>query len=149
MNKTMSTVSNFAIAFGCCSILSGLTPVCPIYHKLNDCIKLTLCLCIVMGWCHASRWINCSYLGLDPCFCPHIWCGSLFGWNLFSLSYYWWSLYLGIEARSPRMGTYYVLVDWLVQLAWFGKKYTNLHRILPLTNFSFSIDRYISSLILY
>ncbi|CAO3679991.1 unnamed protein product [Rhizopus stolonifer] len=27
MNKTMSTVSNFAIAFGCCSILSGLTPL--------------------------------------------------------------------------------------------------------------------------
>jgi hypothetical protein len=27
MNKTMSTISNFSIAFGCCSILSGLTPV--------------------------------------------------------------------------------------------------------------------------
>lgn len=27
MNKSMSTISNFAVAFGCCSILSGLTPV--------------------------------------------------------------------------------------------------------------------------
>ncbi|KAI8378738.1 amino acid permease-domain-containing protein [Choanephora cucurbitarum] len=27
MNKTMSTISNFSIAFGCCSILSGLTPL--------------------------------------------------------------------------------------------------------------------------
>jgi hypothetical protein len=29
MSKSISTISNFAIAFGCCSILSGLTPVCP------------------------------------------------------------------------------------------------------------------------
>lgn len=27
MSKNISTISNFAIAFGCCSILSGLTPV--------------------------------------------------------------------------------------------------------------------------
>ncbi|CDS13967.1 hypothetical protein LRAMOSA06140 [Lichtheimia ramosa] len=27
MNKSMSTISNFAVAFGCCSILSGLTPL--------------------------------------------------------------------------------------------------------------------------
>ncbi|KAG2226160.1 hypothetical protein INT45_003305, partial [Circinella minor] len=27
MNKSLSTLSNFAVAFGCCSILSGLTPL--------------------------------------------------------------------------------------------------------------------------
>ncbi|KAI9245733.1 amino acid permease-domain-containing protein [Helicostylum pulchrum] len=44
MNKTMSTVSNFAIAFGCCSILSGLTPL------WGDAMQAGGSIAVVWGW---------------------------------------------------------------------------------------------------
>lgn len=40
MNKTMSTISNFSIAFGCCSILSGLTPVSSRYMSKKKDVHL-------------------------------------------------------------------------------------------------------------
>ncbi|KAI8884439.1 amino acid transporter [Backusella circina FSU 941] len=44
MNKTMSTISNFSIAFGCCSILSGLTPM------WGDAMMSGGSIAIVWGW---------------------------------------------------------------------------------------------------
>ncbi|KAI8641143.1 amino acid permease-domain-containing protein [Parasitella parasitica] len=44
MNKTMSTVSNFAIAFGCCSILSGLTPL------WGDAMLAAGSIAVIWGW---------------------------------------------------------------------------------------------------
>lgn len=44
MNKTMSTISNFSIAFGCCSILSGLTPM------WGDAMMSGGSIAIIWGW---------------------------------------------------------------------------------------------------
>ncbi|CAO3637505.1 unnamed protein product [Mucor fragilis] len=44
MDKTMSTVSNFAIAFGCCSILSGLTPL------WGDAMLAAGSIAVIWGW---------------------------------------------------------------------------------------------------
>ncbi|KAI9480863.1 MAG: amino acid permease-domain-containing protein [Benjaminiella poitrasii] len=44
MNKTMSTLSNFAIAFGCCSILSGLTPL------WGDAMLAAGSIAVIWGW---------------------------------------------------------------------------------------------------
>ncbi|KAI8064431.1 amino acid permease-domain-containing protein [Gongronella butleri] len=44
MNKTMSTISNFSIAFGCCSILSGLTPL------WGDVMLMGGSISVVWGW---------------------------------------------------------------------------------------------------
>ncbi|KAG2197835.1 hypothetical protein INT47_009716 [Mucor saturninus] len=44
MDKTMSTISNFAIAFGCCSILSGLTPL------WGDAMQAGGSIAVVWGW---------------------------------------------------------------------------------------------------
>ncbi|CEG80247.1 hypothetical protein RMATCC62417_14610 [Rhizopus microsporus] len=44
MNKTMSTISNFSIAFGCCSILSGLTPM------WGDAMLAGGSVAVVWGW---------------------------------------------------------------------------------------------------
>lgn len=44
MNKTISTLSNFSIAFGCCSILSGLTPM------WGDAMMSGGSIAIVWGW---------------------------------------------------------------------------------------------------
>ncbi|CAO3655103.1 unnamed protein product [Mucor hiemalis] len=44
MNKSMSTISNFAIAFGCCSILSGLTPL------WGDAMLAGGSIAVVWGW---------------------------------------------------------------------------------------------------
>ncbi|KAI8975093.1 amino acid permease-domain-containing protein [Mycotypha africana] len=44
MHKTMSTISNFAIAFGCCSILSGLTPM------WGDAMMSGGSIAVIWGW---------------------------------------------------------------------------------------------------
>ncbi|KAI8082772.1 amino acid/polyamine transporter I [Halteromyces radiatus] len=44
MNKTMSTISNFSIAFGCCSILSGLTPM------WGDIMLMGGSVAVIWGW---------------------------------------------------------------------------------------------------
>ncbi|KAI7893712.1 amino acid/polyamine transporter I [Mucor mucedo] len=44
MHKTMSTISNFSIAFGCCSILSGLTPM------WGDAMMSGGSIAIIWGW---------------------------------------------------------------------------------------------------
>ncbi|KAF7732811.1 hypothetical protein EC973_000086 [Apophysomyces ossiformis] len=44
MNKTMSTISNFSIAFGCCSILSGLTPM------WGDAMMSGGSIAVIWGW---------------------------------------------------------------------------------------------------
>ncbi|ORX57004.1 amino acid transporter [Hesseltinella vesiculosa] len=44
MNKAMSTISNFAIAFGCCSILSGLTPM------WGDMMLMAGSVGVIWGW---------------------------------------------------------------------------------------------------
>ncbi|KAL0088535.1 amino acid permease-domain-containing protein [Phycomyces blakesleeanus] len=44
MHKTMSTVSNFSIAFGCCSILSGLSPM------WGDAMQSGGSVAIIYGW---------------------------------------------------------------------------------------------------
>ncbi|KAI8376636.1 amino acid/polyamine transporter I [Choanephora cucurbitarum] len=44
MNKTMSTISNFSIAFGCCSILSGLTPM------WGDAMMSGGSISVIWGW---------------------------------------------------------------------------------------------------
>ncbi|KAI8081999.1 amino acid permease-domain-containing protein [Gilbertella persicaria] len=44
MNKTMSTISNFSIAFGCCSILSGLTPL------WGDAMAAGGSVSVIWGW---------------------------------------------------------------------------------------------------
>ncbi|KAG0186285.1 hypothetical protein DFQ28_008068 [Apophysomyces sp. BC1034] len=48
MNKTMSTISNFSIAFGCCSILSGLTPM------WGDAMMSGGSIAIIWGWIMVS-----------------------------------------------------------------------------------------------
>ncbi|KAI8343196.1 amino acid/polyamine transporter I [Chlamydoabsidia padenii] len=44
MTKNISTIQNFAIAFGCCSILSGLTPM------WGDAMKSGGSLAVIWGW---------------------------------------------------------------------------------------------------
>ncbi|KAI7898409.1 amino acid/polyamine transporter I [Cokeromyces recurvatus] len=44
MSKTISTISNFAIAFGCCSILSGLTPM------WGDAMLSGGSIAVIWGW---------------------------------------------------------------------------------------------------
>ncbi|OAD79505.1 hypothetical protein PHYBLDRAFT_139540 [Phycomyces blakesleeanus NRRL 1555(-)] len=44
MSKSISTISNFAIAFGCCSILSGLTPM------WGDAMQSGGSVAVVWGW---------------------------------------------------------------------------------------------------
>ncbi|KAI9480465.1 MAG: amino acid/polyamine transporter I [Benjaminiella poitrasii] len=44
MSKTISTISNFSIAFGCCSILSGLTPM------WGDAMLSGGSIAIIWGW---------------------------------------------------------------------------------------------------
>lgn len=131
MNKSMSTISNFAVAFGCCSILSGLTPVniqndqttsrhSAAQHldsPMTTCILLT----IALGWCHDIRRFHRHYRRLSFGRYFHLLCGPLACWNLQCLSCYRWPLHLGCTFGSSRVGAYHLLAHWLVQLAWLGR----------------------------
>ncbi|CAO3591641.1 unnamed protein product [Absidia cylindrospora] len=65
MNKTMSTISNFSIAFGCCSILSGLTPICSAYPVTGG-LYIWVARLAPTEYVPLACWITgyCNWLGL-------------------------------------------------------------------------------------
>ncbi|ORZ14128.1 amino acid permease-domain-containing protein, partial [Absidia repens] len=74
MNKTMSTISNFSIAFGCCSILSGLTPM------WGDIMLMGGSIAVIWGWVLVSLFTFAVGLSLAEICSAYPVTGGLYIW---------------------------------------------------------------------